>query len=181
MITKSGYSSLRKIAFGCHYSTNTLQKNFSSTFLHIFIEREYCARKKKKDRKKFLFFLDSWKRRCFSPHPSLLTDIFDGNKRAKSSLCITSTHDFRDYGAVPLNGHGGNSAIRSCRQTSSVSGHASVLHHLRPSQGPLLPRQEYNIRLRTDRSYTIASKRIFKILDPSVGLHDFHEISISSS
>lgn len=108
--------------------------------------------KKKKDRKKFLFFLDSWKRGCFSPHPSLLTDIFDGNKRAKSSLCITSTHDFRDYGAVPLNGHGGNSAIRSCRQTSSVSGHASVLHHLRPSQGPLLPRQEYNIRLDRTRS-----------------------------
>ena len=94
-------------------------KLFSST-PHIHRTRMLCCKKKKKkkDRKKFLFFLDSWKRRCFSPHPSLLTDILDGNKRAKSSLCITSTHDFRDYGAVPLNGRGN---IRSCRQTSSVS------------------------------------------------------------
>lgn len=159
--------------------------HYRKTFLHIFIEREYCARKKKKkDRKKFLFFLDSWKRGCFSPHPSLLTDIFDGNKRAKSSLCITSTHDFRDYGAVPLNGHGGNSAIRSCRQTSSVSGHASVLHHLRPSQGPLLPRQEYNIRLDRTRS---RPREFLKFLipllakDPPWFPRDFHFVELSKS
>lgn len=128
----------------------TTDYNKTLFFNTIYSSNENVVKKKRTGRN-FSFFLDNWKRRCFSPHPSLLTDIFDGNKRAKSSLCITSTHDFRDYGAVPLNGRG-NSAIRSGRQTSSVSGYrlcCCITRDLAKDHS-FSAGEEYNIRLIDD-------------------------------